>query len=194
MYLIFDSGILDDDMSLLEYVLQPLEEALIKINEKIEIAKIEARDLDATGLLDRGEHLIGLAFTACQKYMSSTFRQSGFKKEAAFKLGQNHSSGESYAYIIHAVANYWKHCDEWKTTTAILVSDSEMMEIIIRDYELLEKIAKRTVNTIEKVSSWADYTCANVLAAITDTEKLSVLALIPILLEWRDTLINSKNS
>lgn len=191
MYLKFDSGVLDDDMSLLEDVLRPLEEALIKINEKIELAKKESRDLDSSGLLDKGEHIIGLSFTACQKYMSSTFRQSGLSKETAFKLGQKHISGESCVYIINAVANYWKHCDEWKTFTAISVPDSEMMEIIIRDYECLENIAKRTVNTIEKVSSWADYTCANVLAAITDTEKLSVIALIPILLEWRNALISS---
>lgn len=194
MYLKSGAVILDSDLYLLEDVLHPLEEALIKINEKIEIAKKEAKDLDSSGLLDTGEHIIGLAFTACQKYISSTFRQSGLKKENAFKLGPNHSSGESYAYIINAAANYWKHCDEWEIITAASVPDSEMMEVIIRDYERLENIAQRTVNTIENASSWSSYTCSNVLAAITSAEKISTLALIPILLEWRKTLINSKVS
>lgn len=192
MYFETDSDVVDLDISLLEDVLQPLEDALIKINEKIEIAKKESIDLDSSGLLDTGEHIVGLAFTACQKYMSSTFRQSGLKKEAAFKLGGNTTSGVSYVYIINAGANYWKHCDEWETITAVSVPDSEMVEIIARDYDRLEKIAKRTINTIQNASSWGDYTCSNLLAAITTTETLSFLPLIPILLEWRNALIDAE--
>jgi len=49
-------------------------------------------------------------------------------------------------------------------------------------------MASNTINTIEMVTPWADYTCSNVLASITSTNKLTLLALIPFLEEWRDEL------
>lgn len=192
MFIISDAEILDLDITLLEDVLRPLDEALIRINERVEIAKNESSDLDSSGLFDTGEHIIGLAFTACQKYMSSTFSKSGIKKEDALNCGPKHVSGERCARIIHAAANYWKHCDEWDKITAVPIPDSQMMQVITRDYGRLENRQKLAINTIENVSSWSDYTLSNVLIEITLTNKLSVLELIPILLEWRNALISNE--
>lgn len=184
MYLKLGSAILDYDVDLLKDVLNALEDALIKVDDEIK----KSSDPDSLGLFDRGEHIIGLAFTACQKYISSTFGQSGLEKQKAIKLGPMNQHGESYVSIINAVANYWKHCDEWETITALPKSDSEMVEIVVRDYARLDTRSKTTINTIEKASSWSDYTCSNALAAITKTERISVLALIPILVEWRNAI------
>ena len=68
-------------------------------------------DPDTFGLIDQYEQFLGIGFAVCQTFLSSIHR--GKDKGATFVKGPFHSSGKSYAQIVNACANYWKHNDEW---------------------------------------------------------------------------------
>jgi hypothetical protein len=83
---------------------------------------------------DRIEDLLGLAFVACQSYMTglrtrvaalSQVCQSKYgatlpfasdsKAYGVFKVGHATGSNHTDAEVANAVANYWKHQDDWPT-------------------------------------------------------------------------------
>jgi hypothetical protein len=51
--------------------------------------------------------------------------------------------------------------------------------------------ALRTLQQIEAVTPWEDYTCANLLAVLLDGRALELSNLLPSIAEWRDNLINT---
>jgi hypothetical protein len=86
-----------------------------------------------------------------------------------------------YATIIEALnagANYWKHCEEWFET------------LNKADNAKLKGNALKTLDTIEKATSWADYTCANLLSILVDEEELFLSPLLLGIAEWRKNLMN----
>ncbi len=96
-------------------------------------------DPDGCGLFDQYEQFLGIGFAIYQTFLSSVHKGDNNKGEA-FQKGPLHSSGKSYAQIINACANYWKHHEEW-------------------DKANLKKSAKITINIFEHLSVdvWSFY-------------------------------------
>lgn len=110
MYVISNDGVIDYDMDLLVQVVTILDEQLNMISEK----SVQIPDADALGLYDRGEHVAGLGFVACQAYMAATYGFIQFPKKVALQLGPRHRpSGRFVADVINHAANFWKHHSEW---------------------------------------------------------------------------------
>jgi len=49
--------------------------------------------------------------------------------------------------------------------------------------------ALRTLQQIEAVTPWQDYTCANLLAVLLDGQALELSHLLPVIADWRDNII-----
>jgi hypothetical protein len=110
MYIISNDGIIDCDMDLLVHVATVLDEQLDLISEK----SVEISDADAFGLHDRGEHVAGLGFVACQAYMAATYGFVRLPKKLVLQLGPRHGpSGRFVADVVNHAANFWKHHSEW---------------------------------------------------------------------------------
>jgi len=96
-------------LELLRDLVQLIDQQIEKINHLCS----EVDDPDSIGYFDRGEHVIGLGFVACQTFMSSVYGKLGISKRDALAIGPSHSSGNTKAQIINHAANYWKHNNEW---------------------------------------------------------------------------------
>ena len=188
MYMKIGSTFADADLCFLEEILIVFDSILLKIDCDIQDAINNSISPDDLGLLDRGEYIVGMGFSACQRYMSSTFGPIKIEKPSALEIGPIHENGQAIAKIIHETANYWKHSDEWLFITLTKEPDPKMRKINIFDTSILSKQQKQTIDTVETVTPWADYTCANVLSSITKTSELKLLKLIPILTAWRNQL------
>jgi hypothetical protein len=70
---------------------------------------------------------------------------------------------------------FWKHQDEWDIST-----------VVARDVDALSQRQKKTVEVIETVTPWSDYTFANLLCELTG--EVQFAGLIPRLEEWRRQL------
>lgn len=88
-----------------------LDRELSVISKEIE----RSDDPDTLGLLDYYEQIHGVGFAVCQTFITSVHK--GVNKSAFFSVGPFHSCGKSYAQIINACANYWKHNDEWERSS-----------------------------------------------------------------------------
>lgn len=169
MYLKFDDGVLDYDLDFVRDLFALLDERLDRLQERID----ECSDPDQLGLFDEAEFIAGVGFVACQRYLASTYGPHGLPKDVALKLGPHHHNGESYACILNAAANYWKHVDEWDASATIA-----------RDIGQLDDRQQRTIHVIESVTPWSEYTCAHLLCELTPRSHFS--ALIPTLEAWRE--------
>jgi len=187
MYLKSGDEYLDTDLYFLENILTMLDAKLFEINKEIDEALNKSSDPDSLGLFDKGDYLVGMGLVACQKYLSSTFGSMRIDKQTALKIGP-HVNCEPVVAIINAAANCWKHSDEWNHIEFISEPESEMLKVNIRNHNLLNKQETRTVKVIEKVTPWADYTCANILFSLTNSDELKLMELIPTLIEWRNQL------
>ena len=54
--------------------------------------------------------------------------------------------------ILNAAANFWKHQDEWEPTA-----------LVTRNVDILGDRQRKTIDVIESVTPWSDYTFANLL-------------------------------
>ena len=104
-----ENAIIQIDLGLLKELVQLIDQQIGKICQLCS----EVHDPDSLGYFDRGEHVTGLGFVACQTFMSSVCGNLGFNKKDALDIGPSHSSGNTKAQIINHAANYWKHNNEW---------------------------------------------------------------------------------
>ncbi|WP_042955289.1 hypothetical protein [Pseudomonas sp. G5(2012)] len=175
MFLKIDGGYADWDFDFLSGFLEHLDIKLSLIDAAIK----KSRDPDSDGLCDQGEYIIGVGFTAVQRYIGSTYKWLGFDKLNALRVPPEVKDGLCFVEIVNAGANYWKHLDEW-----------DIRAVCRRDVDALNgnKNAVRTIETIEKITPWADYTCSNLLAALLGDEPLKLSLLLPKIAEWRSNL------
>jgi len=82
--------------------------------------------------LDDAEHLHGIGFVIAQRYITSACSVLRVQKKDALALGPKVGGNFGVAAVVNAVANHWKHSDEW-------------------DFNNLQKDATRTIQTIEAV-------------------------------------------
>ena len=173
MYVKLDDGYADGDLQLLAKHLEHLDGVLAGLKDKISAS----RDPDAEGLLDTGEYFIGAGLAAVQRYISATYPYLESKKSDALALPPDAGGEVSVVQAINAGANYWKHLDEWG-----------LRNIVGRDIDSLSRIARQTIETIECLTPWADYTCSNLLAALTGATDCSLSRLMPFVTQWRDNV------
>lgn len=184
---------IDEEIGFLKSSLDTIEPLYKSINHEIKEGVKRGVDVDSSGLCDRVEFLAGLSFAICQKYISATMSwfnlgENKFNKDNALKLGPLYKDATTHAQIINAAANYWKHSDEWNTISFTQEDNEDMFSINPREYNKLSPQAKRTIDILQKVTPWRDYMCANVLYELTKSD--SLLLLLPILTEWRGSLLN----
>lgn len=173
MYLKFGDDVFHDfDLEFLRDLFTLLDGRLDELQERID----KCFDPDQMGLFDDVEYIAGMGFVACQRYLASTFRQTGLDKQSALAIGPRHKGRESFARILNAAANDWKHVDEWDTQATIA-----------RDVTRLDEKQEATIRVIESVTQWSDYTCANLLYELTGPNS-QFTALLPILESWREEL------
>lgn len=176
MYLKFGNEFVDMDFNLLAEMIEHLDVKIKAINKEISLSG----DPDSNGLCDSIEYFIGVGFSLIQRYISSTYPQLDMKKDIALKLGVKITGELSYIKAINAGANYWKHQDEWG-----------LINCVSKDVTALNKNAQYTVNTIELLTPWADYTCANLLAVLVGDKEFILSSLLPYIEAWRYELDKS---
>ena len=165
MYLVFEDGIHDSDLSFLRDLFGLLDAKFDEVQQRID----ECWDPDQMGLFDDAEYLVGMGFIGCQRYMASTYGPRGIAKHDALRVGPCHPGGETYARVLNSAANYWKHVDEW-------------------DLHALTPQQSETIRIIETVTPFADYTCANLLASLAVPDEPRLMNLIASLESWRNHL------
>ncbi|WP_370980429.1 hypothetical protein [Agaribacterium sp. ZY112] len=173
VFIKIENSFADYELVNLRDFLELLDSKLASIEHEISVASCP----DSEGVFDKAEYYVGLGFSAIQKYMTSIYTQSGLSKKNALNQGRRLCEGTTLVSIINATANYWKHEDEWG-----------LRNIVTRDKSQLKDMPKNTVLTIEKVTPWADYTCSNVVAGLTEKGNIRLLPLIPVLTEWRNEI------
>jgi hypothetical protein len=173
MYIKTEDGFGDGDLGNLENLLALIDGELSLINDQAR----RSADPDSDGLFDRGEYFIGIALTAFQQYITTTYAQFKISKSEALKLPPNINEDLTFIAALNAGANFWKHRDEWGLRTNVL-----------RDIDSLGWQARQTVETIELITPWDDYTLANLIACLTPSGQLRLVELIPQLTKWRDAV------
>lgn len=163
----------DADFALLARHLNLLDVEISQINAAI----TSSRDPESDGHCDAGEYFIGHGFIAIQRYLTATRTGLGISLADALNVPPMLQGGTSLAAALNAAANYWKHVEEW-------------IEALNRsDNADLKGSALKTVQRIETVTPWEEYTCANLLAVLLDGEELELSRLLPAIAEWRHNLI-----
>jgi hypothetical protein len=77
--------------------------------ERVDAAMAVSQDPDAFGEFDRGEHVIGLGFVACQTYLAAACARSAVAKRRGLELGPRLVGDATVAALVNYAANHWKH-------------------------------------------------------------------------------------
>lgn len=173
MYIKTQDGFGDGDLANLEKLLALIDGELSSINDLAQ----RSVDPDSEGLFDRGEYLLGIALTAIQQYISSTYAQFKISRSVALRLPPNINADLTLVTALNAGANFWKHRDEWG-----------LRAVVVRDINSLGSQAQQTIKTIEALTPWDDYTLSNLVACLTPSSELRLTELIPQLVLWRDAV------
>lgn len=130
-----------------------------------------SEDPDAYGILDQLESIAGLGFAVCQTYMTAHISRSRASKPAALALGPRHRTGRTFAEVVNAAANFWKHSAEWDRTRQ-------------------DRPAAETVVSIQSlgIDTRDSYPLGNVLYELLRPHPSRFAGLVPFLLHWRDDL------
>lgn len=176
MYIKVGKEFADGDFNFLKRYLEILDKELHQIIISIK----NSSDPDSDGLCDYGEYIIGQGFLAIQTYLNKTYPYTDLKKGYSLNL-RPYFKSVSYANIINAGANYFKHQDEW-----------DIWAVINKDRNALGDQAKRTVEIIEAITPWSDYTLSNLLAELLDNPldliEIKISKILPYVTEWRNNV------
>ncbi len=66
-----------------------------------------------SGFFGYEDYFAGVGFAAGQRYITSVLGAFKMKKQQGLSIGPVFAPGVTYADLINAAANYWKHSDEW---------------------------------------------------------------------------------
>lgn len=168
MYMKFDNGFADEELSYTEDVCLMLDKIIIENYRTI----IKARDVDIDGLGDKTEYLIGLGFTAMQRYIVDTLWMRDIEKDEALALGNPFNNEISVVRVINEASNWWKHEPEWK------------FPYVFKEKPRTEKRTKEMI--LDNFDY--PYVMSNILAKISLNNELSLIGVIPHLIEWRSAV------
>lgn len=147
----------------------------------IELAQIAAStasssDPESEGLCDAGEYFIGHGFVAIQRYLTATRTGLRISLSSALNVPPVLQDGISLMAAINASANYWKHVEEW------------IEQLGKPDGAHLKGNALKTLQQLETVTPWEEYTCANLLCVILEGAPMELSRVLPAIAEWRRNL------
>ena len=135
---------------------------------------IKNSHIDDERIFEIIEHIVGLGFVVLQQYMTVVYGNLQKEKKDALSKEPKHK-GNTFAKIVDASANYWKHNSEWP-------SDKPC-----KRKEKIEAIFKMISNG-HSVSVSDPYPLSNILFELSHTEKGQFNAVFKKILEWRDEL------
>lgn len=140
--------------------------------DRIDAEASKSEDPDQFGVYDKYEYVLGLGFVACQTYIASKLK--GKKKFQALSTDPKHRSKQTFAVVINACANYWKHHDEWERAS-------------------LKENAKKTISILEEMGAdvWSSYPTSNIMHALLEPHKPRFKNLLPFLKQWAENLKNA---
>jgi hypothetical protein len=173
MYIKTQNGLADSDLGNLHDLLALMDGKLSSI---VDAARRSA-DPDSEGLFDEGDYFIGVALTAIQQYITSTYAQFKIDRSDALRLPPKVNENLTFVAALNAGSNFWKHRDEWG-----------LRANVSRDIDSLNSQARQTIKTIEILTPWDDYTLSNLMACLTPSGELRLTELVPQLTEWRDAV------
>lgn len=181
---------IDEELKFLELSLNAIEPIFKLKNDEIKKSIQEKEGALLPELCEQAEFIAGLGFTICQKYITGTLGWIKVDKESALKKGPLFSEKLTYAKIINAAANYWKHHDEWDAISFGEADEDGLLSVTLRDASKLSNQACRTIKILQQVTVWSDYNCVNILYEITKKTENNLLSLTPILQQWRAELLD----
>ena len=163
--------IINPYIDILKEAAQFLDARLSKLDHNAE----GSDDPDQSGEYDSAEYITGLGFIACQQYMACAFAGKGINKRIALDLGPKHRCGVTFAALVNAAANYWKHCTEWEGPNVDRV----------RVEQTSQPLQRLGVN-IEQ-----SYALVNILHEILRPHPPRFLHLVPFLERWHDAVLSN---
>ena len=95
----------DPDADLVRELVGVVDRHLTRLDQQI----AQSPDPDSLGEFDRGEHVTGLGFVACQTYIAAVCGRARIAKREALELGPSVAGGETAVSLVNHAANYWKH-------------------------------------------------------------------------------------
>ena len=165
MIIFFENDVIDPDLGLLVDLYEFLDHKLSDLCDR----SAEPTDPDSSGLFDQMEYLTGFGLVALQTYLTETAACAGLRKHQTFHLGPKTTTGVSKIAILNAVANFWKHREEWvldggeKRKAAVDALFEEVGYTCDVDYpisgvltELLSPLDVRFSSLLVSVRAWRD--------------------------------------
>ena len=162
-----DTASFDPHVGLLSELLEILDRHLHQIEQAIR----ESPDPDSLGEFDRGEHLFGLAFVACQTYIAATCGQFRVAKREALAIGESVADGVTKAALVNHAANFWKHHLEPSADGS-------------------DRASQRTRDALTAAGVRPDssYPLSNVLATLLPGKASRLNGLTKVMTDWRSEL------
>ena len=138
---------------------------------------IENSHIDDESIFESIEHIVGLGFVVLQQYI--TVVRGDFKKykKDALSKEPKHESGNTFAKIVDASADYWKHKGEWRLDTDRNRKGKEDIEAIFK-----------TISINSPVSVNDYYPLVKILFELSHTKNRQFNAVFKKIREWRNEL------
>ena len=140
--------------------------------QRVVLGELIAQDMKQegdSGLFGYADYFAGVGFVAGQRYITSVCGLLKVRKQKALAIGPEFIPGVSYAGLINATANYWKHSEEW-------------------DFESLNGQQKATRAVIESVGVTVGATELVACNVYDRLELGSFGELLPVLTTWSNAV------
>ena len=171
MIIFLDNDVIDPELGLLVDLYEFLYHKLSDLCDR----STECTDPDASGLFDQMEYLTGFGLVALQTYLTETAAWAGLRKHETFHLGPKTMSGVSKIAILNAVANFWKHREEW------VLAGGEKRKAVVD--ALFEEVG---------FTCDVDYPISGVLTELLSPLDVRFSSLLIPVRAWRDDLIKTE--
>ena len=149
-----------------------------RIDELYDLIK-ENSHIDDESIFESIEHIVGLGFVVLQQYMTVVYGNLQKEKEDVLPKEPEHKkSGNTFAKIVNASADYWKHNGEWPLDTTRNRKGKKKIEAIFKMISI----------NGHPVSVNDYYPLVNILFELSHTENRRFSAVFKKILEWRDEL------
>lgn len=173
-----DLYMIDFQKGLTSQLINIIDERIDKLYDLIENSHIDDERIESIeSIFESIEHIVGLGFVVLQQYI--TVVRGDFKKDKKNALSKEpkHESGNTFAKIVDASADYWKHNGEWRLDTDRNRKGKEDIEAIFE-----------TISINSPVSVNDYYPLVKILSELSHTKNRRFNAVFKKILEWRDEL------
>ena len=171
MIIFLENDVIDPQLMLLADLYGFLDGKLSELCER----SVECQDPESSGYFDQIEYLAGFGLVALQTYLTETAAWAGLRKHETFHLGPKTVSGQSKVAILNAIANFWKHREEW------ILEGGEKRKAAVD--ALFDEVG---------YSCDCDYPISGVLAELLSPAEVRFSNLLAPVTAWRDDLIKTR--